>query len=143
MTRVLLMSSIAGSSLLLLTLATSAKASPAALAPIQSAQSEQTAVPTPDQQLAALTAKLDLTADQQVKIRPILAQLDDLQAKLVADSTLTEEERLEKIRPARFRTADQIRAVLTEDQKPKFEAYLAGPHPEMHGNLTGSHAPQQ
>lgn len=128
-------------SLLLLTLAAVAPpASPAALAP---AQNEQTDAPTPDRQLTVLTAKLDLTADQQGKIRPILTQLDDMQAKLMADATLTQEERLEKIRPARYKAADQIRAVLTDEQKPKFEAYLAGRHPEMHGNLNGSSAPQQ
>jgi protein CpxP len=132
--------STAAASLLLLTLAAVAPpASPAALAP---AQNEQTGAPTPDQQLSVLTTKLDLTADQQAKIRPIFAQLDDLQAKLMADSTLTQEERLEKIRPARYKAANQIRAVLTDEQKPKFEAYLAGPHPEMHGNLNGSSAPQ-
>jgi len=69
--------------------------------------------------------------------------MDDLQAKLMADATLTQDERMEKIRPARYKAADQIRAVLTDEQKPKFEAYLAGPHPEMHGNLNGSSAPQQ
>lgn len=124
---------IAVRSLLMLSLAAAAATLPAF------AQNQQTGVPNPDQQLTVLTAKLDLTAEQQAKIRPILAQLDDLQAKLMADETLTQEERLEKIHPARYKAADQIRALLTEDQKPKFEAYLAGPHPEMHGDLTGSH----
>ncbi len=134
---------LAASSLLLALSASVQPAYAAAFAPPQSTQSDQPGLPTPDQQLSVLTAKLDLTADQQAKIRPVLAQLDDLQAKVMADPSLTQEERLEKIRPARYKTADQIRAVLTDDQKPKFEAYLAGPHPEMHGNLTGSHAPQQ
>jgi len=132
--------SVAIASLLVTLGATAVPPANAASAP---AQNEPAGVPAPDQQLSVLTAKLDLTADQRGKIRPILAELDDLQAKLMADATLTQDERMAKIRPARYKAADQIRAVLTDEQKPKFEAYLAGPHPEMHGNLNGSSAPQQ
>ena len=141
MTRI---ASIAISSLLLLGLTAFVPSiSAAPWTPAQTAPTEQPGVPTPDQQLTVLTAKLDLTTEQQAKIRPVLTQLDDLQVKLMADQTLTQEERFDRIRPARYKAADQIRAVLTGDQKPKFEAYLAGPHPEMHGNLNASQPPQE
>ena len=98
----------------------------------------QTGLPSVEQQLKAMTAKLDLTSDQQAKITPILQQLHDVTIKLMQDSSLSNEERLNRIRPERYKTRDEIRAVLNEDQKQKLDEYLQGPHSEMHGSITGT-----
>jgi Spy/CpxP family protein refolding chaperone len=95
-------------------------------------------VPSVEQQLKVLTGKLDLTSDQQAKFTTILQQLHDATVKLMQDSSLTNEERLEKIRPQRYKARDEMRAVLNDDQKQKLDEYLQGPHNEMHGNLTGN-----
>ena len=98
---------------------------------------------TVDQQMAVLTQKLDLTTDQQAKIRPIMQDLHDFTEKIAADDTLSRDEKLGKIRPERVKAGQKVRAFLSDEQKQKLEAYVHGPHPEMHGNLSGSNPPPQ
>jgi len=102
---------------------------------------EDAGLPTVDAQLKVLTEKLNLSGDQQNKIRPILKELHDATEKLAADKSLSHEERLAKVRPQRQEADEQIREVLSDYQKKKLDAYLRGPHPEMHGNLTGATTP--
>lgn len=102
----------------------------------------QLAVPAPETQLKILIEKLDLTSDQQAKIRPILQDLHDATLKIVQDKTLSHEERLARVRPHRFAADKRIRDILNEEQKKKLDAYEQGPHPEMHGDLSGETAPQ-
>ena len=98
-------------------------------------------VPIVGQMLKVLTEKLDLTEDQQARITPILQKLRDTQRKLVADKSLSHEERLAKVRSQRYKADKQIRKILTDDQKKKLDQYSQGPHPEMHGNLSGATPP--
>lgn len=109
----------------------------------QGQRDAQSGAPTVEQQLKTLTGKLDLTSDQQAKFKTILQQLRDTTVKLMQDSGLTNEERLQKIRPERYKARDEMRAVLNDDQKKKLDEYLQGPHNEMHGNLTGNNSSPQ
>jgi hypothetical protein len=95
-------------------------------------------VPAVDEQLKVLTIQLDLTTDQQARIKAILQELHDATLKVVQDQSLSREERLAKVRPQRSQSRDQIRELLNDDQKKKLDQYLGGPHPEMHGKLTGA-----
>jgi Spy/CpxP family protein refolding chaperone len=103
----------------------------------------QDGVPTVESQLKVLTEKLDLTGDQQSRIKPILQELHDATQKIVQDKTLSHEERLAKVRPQRYKADKQIREFLSDDQKKKLDQYLQGPHSEMHGNLSGATPPRQ
>jgi periplasmic protein CpxP/Spy len=94
-------------------------------------------LPSVDAQMKVLTEKLDLTAGQQSKIRPIMLELHDYTVKLMQDESLSQQERLDKVRPRRIEAGEKIRQFLTEDQKAKFNACLQGPHKEMHGDLSG------
>jgi Spy/CpxP family protein refolding chaperone len=100
-------------------------------------RSAQDSVPTVETQLKVLTEKLDLTANQQAKVKAILQELHDATLKLVRDKSLSHEERLARVRPQRYKANEQIREFLSDDQKKKLDQYLQGPHSEMHGNLTG------
>ena len=95
-------------------------------------------VPIVGQMLKVLTEKLDLTGDQQAKIKPILEELRDATQKLVQDKSLSREERLAKVRPQRYKADKLMREVLSDDQKKKLDQYLHGPHGEMHGDLSGA-----
>lgn len=101
----------------------------------------QADVPTVETQLKVLTEKLDLTGDQQARITPILQELHDATQKLVQDKSLSRDERLAKVRPQRYKANEQIREILSDDQKKKLDQYLQGPHSEMHGNLSGTTPP--
>jgi hypothetical protein len=57
------------------------------------------------------------------------------------DQTLSDEQRLDKVRPLRMKADKQLREFLSDDQQKKLDQYLAGPHSEMHGNLHGTTAP--
>jgi hypothetical protein len=101
----------------------------------------QADLPTVETQLKVLTEKLDLTGDQQVKIKPVLEELRDATRKLVEDENMPREERLNKVRPKRYKADKKICEILSDDQKKKLDLYLSGPHGEMHGNLSGATAP--
>jgi Spy/CpxP family protein refolding chaperone len=98
----------------------------------------QADVPTAEQQLKVLTQKLDLTGHQQARIKPILQELHAATEKIVHDKSLSREERLTRVRPQRYKADKQMREILSDDQKKKLDQYEQGPHPEMHGNLSGA-----
>ena len=100
-------------------------------------------MPTVEEQLKVLAEKLDLTATQSAKVRPILQNLHDATEQLMRDERLTREERLAKVRPQRMQADKKIRALLNDDQTKKLDQYLAGSHDEMHGGLSGATAPPQ
>jgi Spy/CpxP family protein refolding chaperone len=100
-------------------------------------------MPAVEEQLKVLTGKLDLTATQHAKVKPILQNLHDLTDKLIQDESLSREERLAKVRPRRKQADKEIRALLNDDQRKKLDQYLAGPHREMHGGLSGATPPPQ
>jgi TolA-binding protein len=104
---------------------------------------EDAGLPTVETQLKVLTEKLSLTSDQQDRIKPILQELHDATEKLAQDKNLSHEERLAKVRPQRYKADERIRAILNDDQKKKLDQYEHGPHPEMHGNLSGATPPRQ
>jgi len=95
-------------------------------------------VPSADDQLKILAIKLDLTDDQQTKIKPILRGLHDATVTISQDQSLSREDRLAKVRPLRYKAHDQIREILNDEQKKKLEQYMQGPHADMHGNLSGA-----
>ncbi|HEX6804145.1 MAG TPA: hypothetical protein VF133_10740 [Terriglobales bacterium] len=92
-------------------------------------------VTTPEAQLKFFTEKFDLTSDQQAKMRPILQDLHDFTTNVMADKSLTHEEKIAKVKPARRKAHEQMMALLNDDQKKKVEEYLKGPHAEMHGDV--------
>jgi protein CpxP len=77
--------------------------------------------PNPEQRLAMLTKELSLTADQSAKVKTIL---DDGQAKMMAErsSSASQEDRRAKMMEMRNTESANIKAVLTDDQKVKFDA---------------------
>jgi hypothetical protein len=95
----------------------------------------QQGVPAADDQLAFLTSKLGLTVAQQNKIKPALQQLHDVSVQLVDDSSLSREDRLDKVKPYRMAVDKKLRAVLTDDQKQKLDQLEQEPHPELHGAI--------
>jgi len=90
--------------------------------------SMQDDVPSANEHLTVLTIKLDLTDEQQTKIRPILEGVHDATVKISQDQSLSREERLAKVRPIRYKAHDQIRDILNDEQKNSLSS-TAGPAP--------------
>ena len=98
-------------------------------------------LPDVGDQLKVLTQKLDLSVDQQPKVKTILQELHDASLRLLQDESMSQDELLSKVRPLRMNADKKIREILTNDQKKKLDRYLQGPHSEMHGNLHGATPP--
>lgn len=79
-------------------------------------------MPGVDDHLTFLSGKLNLSQDQQARIKRIVDdQLAQLQ-KVREDETLSREERMNKVHSLRAASASRVREELTDDQKPKFDA---------------------
>jgi Spy/CpxP family protein refolding chaperone len=98
-------------------------------------------LPDVGDQLKVLTQKLDLSVDQQPKVKTILQELHDASLRLMQDQNISQDELLSKVRPLRINADKNIREILTNDQKKNLDLYLQGPHSEMHGNLHGATPP--
>jgi Spy/CpxP family protein refolding chaperone len=71
-----------------------------------------------------LTKELDLTADQQTQIKPIVETFVTTAQGIHQDTTLTPQDRKSKITDARETEVNGIKAVLTPDQLTKFAALM-------------------
>jgi hypothetical protein len=75
----------------------------------------------PDQQLARMTKRYNLSSDQQTQIKPILASQQQQMEALRGDSSLSREDRMAKMMSIRSDSKTKIEAVLNDDQKKQFE----------------------
>ncbi|HEX5483844.1 MAG TPA: hypothetical protein VFZ08_14575 [Terriglobia bacterium] len=103
-----------------------------AIRPGLAATQDQTAPPEPSHQgrtMAArrghemhwLSKKLSLTKDQKAKIRPILENQRQQMRALRQDSSLSQQEKRARFMEIRSKTIDQIRPILTEEQRATLE----------------------
>jgi Spy/CpxP family protein refolding chaperone len=90
-------------------------------------------LPTVDQHLKVLSEKLNLTADQQEKARPILKEMQDAMQKVMNDKSLTPEQMHEQMRPARAKADKEMREFLTDEQKKTLDELESHPHPHPDG----------
>ena len=78
-------------------------------------------MPTVDDQLQKLTKALTLTDDQQAKIKPILeSQRTQIEA-IRNDSSGNRRENFTKMRDVHEKTVTQVKTVLNDDQKKKYD----------------------
>jgi periplasmic protein CpxP/Spy len=75
----------------------------------------------PNKQVQHLTKKLNLTADQQNQILPILTERQQQMESIRNDSSLSPQDRRAKVRSAREDADTKIRAVLNDDQKKTYD----------------------
>ena len=91
--------------------------------------------------LQMLTKRLDLTADEQAKIKPILdTEQTDMQANR-QNTALSQEDRRAKNKEIRDAANTQINAVLTPDQQTKFAAMQQEMQNRRHGGAGGGSSP--
>lgn len=74
-----------------------------------------------DQQLEHLTKSLNLTADQQNQIKPILENQQQQMMQLHQDSSLSRDDKMAKAKSLHADTTTKIEAVLNDQQKQKYE----------------------
>ncbi|WP_446744828.1 hypothetical protein [Silvibacterium acidisoli] len=87
----------------------------------------------PDQQLKRMTRQLDLTADQQTQIKPILESRATRMQQLFQDQSMDPQDRRSKMRAIQDDTSNRIETVLNDSQKQKFEQMQAQMHERRQG----------
>jgi protein CpxP len=95
----------------------------------------------PEAQLQHLTKQLDLTADQQAQIKPILESRDQQAKQLWQDQSLAPQDRHTKMKAIQDDSKAKIEAVLNATQKEKYEAMQAKMQEHMHEHMQGEQAP--
>jgi hypothetical protein len=75
---------------------------------------------TPDEQVARMTKRYDLSADQQTQIKPIVADTQQQMMALRQDSSMSREDRMAKMKSIREDSSTKIQALLNDSQKQKF-----------------------
>ena len=76
---------------------------------------------SPEERLNHLTKALDLSADQQAQIKPILENAQQQAMQIHQDQSLAQQDRHAKMEALRQDTHSKIEAVLTDAQKQRFE----------------------
>jgi len=86
-------------------------------------------MPSVDDHLHMLAQKLDLTAEQQQKARPIITQMHDEMQRVMDDKSLTKDESMTKTHAAFMKADKQFREFLTDEQKTKLDELEQQMHP--------------
>lgn len=89
--------------------------------------------PSVDEHVKMLADQLNLTADQQAKVKPMVQQMTDDMNRIMQDQSLSREERGTKIKAVRTEADKKLRAILTEEQKRKLDELEANMHSQAHG----------
>lgn len=76
---------------------------------------------SPDEQLKRMTKDFDLTSDQRAKIKPILVDAQKKVEDLRSDSSGDRQAMRQKMMQIRQDSNDQVRALLDDKQKEKFD----------------------
>lgn len=76
----------------------------------------------PNRQLERMTRELNLTSDQQEKIKPVLLERQQKMQALMQNQSLSQEDRRAQMRTIMEGSNNSIKANLTDDQKQKFDA---------------------
>jgi protein CpxP len=90
----------------------------------------------PNQRLQFLTKKLNLSADQQSRLLPILTDRQQQMAAIRSDTSLSLEDRHAKVQALREDSQNKIEGVLNADQKQAYEQI------RQHQNQHQKNAPQ-
>jgi protein CpxP len=75
---------------------------------------------SPDDRLAQMTKRYNLSADQQTQIKPILADQQTQMMALRQDSSLSREDKMAKMKSIRSDSSTKIQAILNDSQKQKY-----------------------
>jgi protein CpxP len=75
---------------------------------------------TPDEQVARMTKRYNLSADQQAQIKPIIADQQQKMMALRQDSSLSRDDKMAKMKSLHEDSSTKIQAILNDTQKQQF-----------------------
>jgi periplasmic protein CpxP/Spy len=92
----------------------------------------------PNHQLKHLSKRLNLSDDQQTKIKPILEDQQKQMQQLWSDNALSRQDRFSKMRDIRENSDAQIKNVLNEDQQKQFDKMREEQRSRMRERMGGN-----
>ncbi len=90
----------------------------------QPAQGDHPQMPSIDEQVQRLSDRINLTNDQQTKVKTILEDQHTQAVALMKDDSTSQDDKKQKFMALRQTTISKIKDTLNDDQKKKFDAYL-------------------
>jgi hypothetical protein len=87
-------------------------------------QSPSMGRPSIDDQVQSLAQQLNLSADQQAKVKTALEDQHSKAMNVVQDNSMARDQKIQKIHTIREGTIAQVRSALNDDQKKKFDAMV-------------------
>lgn len=90
----------------------------------QQPQTSTAGQPSIDDQVRSLSGQLNLTSDQQSKVKTALEDQHSQAMNIVQDNTLAREDKITKIHALRETTINKIRTALNDDQQKKFDVMI-------------------
>ena len=110
--------------------------------PSQSAPSSSGA-PTIDDQVRSLSDQLNLSPDQQAKVKTALEEQHTQAMSIVQDNNMPREDKISKIHGLRETTINKVRTALNDDQKKKFDQMIAEMDQRQQQQQSAQPAPKQ
>ena len=80
--------------------------------------------PSIDDQVQSLSQQLNLSADQQAKVKTALENQHTQAMNVVQDNSMSRDDKIQKIHTIRQGTIDKVRSALNDDQKKKFDVMV-------------------
>jgi len=96
--------------------------------------------PSIDDQVQSLAQQLNLSADQQAKVKTALEDQHTQAMNVVQDNSMSRDDKIQKIHTIRQGTIDKVRSALNDDQKKKFDVMVQ--QQEQHFQQTHPQASQ-
>jgi hypothetical protein len=90
----------------------------------QPSQDTATSRPSIDDQVRMLSDQLNLTPEQQAKVKTALEEQHTQATTIVQDNSLAREDKIQKIHGLRETTISKVRTALNDDQKKKFDQMI-------------------
>jgi periplasmic protein CpxP/Spy len=94
-------------------------------------------MPSADDQLKHLSKKLNLSDDQQTKLKPLLEEQHKQMQQLWNDSSMSRQDRFTKMRELRDNSDSQIESVLNDDQQKKSDEMREEQRSHMRHRMRG------
>jgi hypothetical protein len=97
--------------------------------------------PSIDDQVQSLSQQLNLSADQQAKVKTALEDQHTQAMNVVQDNSMARDDKIQKIHTIREATINKVRTSLNDDQKKKFDVMVQ--QQEQHFQQQHPQAPPQ
>ena len=98
-------------------------------------------MPSVDEMVQTMSERLSLTEDQKPKVREIAEGIHKKMDGVMSDQSMSQEDRMVKMRAAHDEAMSHVRPILTEDQKKKLDEWQKEMH--EHNHKMGNKAPQK